>query len=51
MLHLARPAHVSNHMNCVFPVLSERQFDDIQAWILRESNACKTLVDRSVEVD
>ena len=36
-------------MNCVFPVLSERPFDDIQAWI--ESIACRTLVDSSAEVE
>ena len=49
MSRLARPARVPNQMNCVFPVLSERRFDDIQAWI--ESIACKTLVDSSAEVD
>ena len=48
MSHLARPFFVPYHMNCVFPVLSERRFDDVQAWI--ESIACRTLVANSTEV-
>ena len=36
------PFLVPNHMNCVFPVLSERWFENFQAWI--ESIACRTLV-------